>query len=378
MKKRILFILHLPPPVHGAAAVGKYIQDSKLINENFDCTYINLSTANNLKDIGKSGFKKLFIFLKLYWKVFVSVARHRYDLCYLTINSGGSAFYKDIVTVFILKIFGRKVVYHYHNKGISRYQNKSINNLLYRFQFKNSSAILLTPLLYNDVAKYLHRDQVYFCPNGIPEIKNINLASLNTIRASNSVPELLFLSNMIKEKGVFTILDAGKILHEKGIQFKINFIGDWFDISAKEFESYVAYCGLEKNVEYLGKKYGAEKYSYFEKADMFIFPTFYHNEAFPLVLLEAMQFGLPVISTNEGGIPDIVTENETGYIIERENPQALAMKIQYLIENGEKRINMGTASKIKFERLFCLNVFEKNLNSILETLTNKRTIKTAL
>ena len=55
MKNSILFVLHLPPPVHGAAMVGKYIKDSKLINSEFGCHYINLTIASSLEDIGKVG-----------------------------------------------------------------------------------------------------------------------------------------------------------------------------------------------------------------------------------------------------------------------------------------------------------------------------------
>ena len=65
MKPSILFILHMPPPVHGAAMMGKYIHDSKVINETFDCHYINLATAKDIKDIGKVGLKKLISFLEM-------------------------------------------------------------------------------------------------------------------------------------------------------------------------------------------------------------------------------------------------------------------------------------------------------------------------
>lgn len=51
----ILFIMHMPPPVHGAAMVGKYIHDSRVIKEAFDCHYINLTTARDLADIGRVG-----------------------------------------------------------------------------------------------------------------------------------------------------------------------------------------------------------------------------------------------------------------------------------------------------------------------------------
>ena len=59
---RILFIMHMPPPVHGAAMVGKYIHDSRLVNEAFDCRYINLATAANLEDIGKVRLAKFVDF----------------------------------------------------------------------------------------------------------------------------------------------------------------------------------------------------------------------------------------------------------------------------------------------------------------------------
>ena len=59
MKPKILFILHLPPPIHGAAMMGKYIQESELINSSFDCFCINLATAGSLSDIGHISLKKL-------------------------------------------------------------------------------------------------------------------------------------------------------------------------------------------------------------------------------------------------------------------------------------------------------------------------------
>ena len=65
MNPTILFILHLPPPVHGAAMMGKYIHDSKLINTSFDCHYINLTTAKDLADIGKVGIRKLVQLVQL-------------------------------------------------------------------------------------------------------------------------------------------------------------------------------------------------------------------------------------------------------------------------------------------------------------------------
>ena len=57
-KPRILFIAPLPPPVHGSAMVSQYIKDSKLVNEAFECDFVNLSTSRRMDEIGKGGMKK--------------------------------------------------------------------------------------------------------------------------------------------------------------------------------------------------------------------------------------------------------------------------------------------------------------------------------
>ena len=102
-QNKILFILHLPPPIHGAAMVGQYIHQSKFINGAFECDYINLSTSKQISDIGSGRFGKLLTIVKLYFQVLSSVLKNRYDLCYLTINSKGKGFYKEIIIVFLLK-----------------------------------------------------------------------------------------------------------------------------------------------------------------------------------------------------------------------------------------------------------------------------------
>ena len=142
-KAKVLFILHLPPPVHGAAKVGEFIWQSERLNSSFDCDFINLQTSRKLTDTGKGGLSKLHRFLSLYTNVFSALFTKQYQLCYMTLNSKGAAFYKEMVVVFFLKLFGEKIVYHFHNKGVSISQNRVLDNLLYRFAFKNTKASLL-------------------------------------------------------------------------------------------------------------------------------------------------------------------------------------------------------------------------------------------
>ena len=121
---------------------------------------------------------------------------------------------------------------------------------------------------------------------------------------------------------------------------------------------------------YHGRKYGKDKEAFFCSADVFVFPTFYHNECFPLVLLEAMEHGLPCISTTEGGIPGIIEDGQTGYLVPKHDAQALAEKMQILLFDTDLRCNMGKNGRDKFEREFTLDRFEKRMCGILEELVN--------
>ena len=276
-KQRILFVLHLPPPVHGAAMMGKYIHDSRVINEAFECKYINLTSAKTLQDIGKGGVMKYIKYLMLLCKVVLMVIAFRPQLVYVTPTACGVAFYKDFLVVQLLKLMGRKVVVHYHNKGVVTRQDKKLDDWMYRRFFKDIKVILLSDALYEDVKKYVKREQVLICENGIPDTSE---KSEKIIR-NNPTPRILFLSNLLITKGVIVLLDALKLLKGKNIDFVCNFVGaETNEIDASHFLKEVQKRGLQQEVKYLGKKYGKEKEELYRTSDIFVFPTYYYNECF--------------------------------------------------------------------------------------------------
>ena len=124
-------------------------------------------------------------------------------------------------------------------------------------------------------------------------------------------------------------------------------------------------------VNYWGRRYGSEKDVFWKDADMFVFPSYYYNECFPLVILEAMEQWLPVISTNEGGIPDEVFNGQTGYTVEKNDPNTLADSMERLFINPELGVQMGKAGRKLFEERFTEAVFEKRMKKCLENAINK-------
>jgi glycosyltransferase involved in cell wall biosynthesis len=364
MKSKILFILHLPPPVHGSAVVGQYIKDSKVVDNAFDTRFINLSTSLTIDEIGKKPIRKIIRYFKILSKVIVSLIFYNPKVVYISITSKGPGFYKDFPVALFAKLFRKKLVLHYHNKGVSNYQHRLLDNWLYKILFKNSKIILLSENLYKDISKYVLKENVFICPNGIP----VPNGAEEVLPKNNKVPRLLFLSNLIESKGVYVLLEALKLLKDKKVQFHCNFVGGEGDISTKQLGERISNLNLNEHVTYLGKKYADCKYDILKSSYCLIFPTFYHNECFPLVLLEAMMFKLPVISTDEGGISDIVKDGETGFIVEKQKPKQLAEKIKWFIENPEKAILVGKKGQEMFFKHYKLEVFEKRMTHILNQI----------
>lgn len=173
---------------------------------------------------------------------------------------------------------------------------------------------------------------------------------------------------MMKEKGVWDLLEACKQLSLKNYEFHCDFVGKWNDIDKQTFDYKIKEYKLEKNTTAHGPKYGNNKQYFFERANIFVFPTYYHNECFPLVLLEAMEYGLPCISTNEGGIPEIILDGKNGFLVNKKSPDELFNKISFLIENPKICNEMGDFCKQYFSNKFTLESFNEKFISIIKQI----------
>ena len=361
-KDRILYIASFPPPVHGSAVVSQQIHDSRVINDVFEGDYINISTSRKTDELGKSSPIKYFRIIISYIKLFFYLIFKHYDLCYCAITVNGPCFIRDSVYVLMCKLFGRKVVIHQHNKGVSEYMRNPIYHRLYKLVYSNVKVILLSWYLYPDIEKYVKKNDVYVCPNGVAAPKH----HISKREKENKITNMLFLSNLIESKGVLVLLDACQKLQSKGYAFKCDYVGgETQEISSERIDAEIKSRHLEGVVKYHGRKYGSEKDIFWKNADVFVFPTYYYNECFPLVLLEAMQNGLACVSTDEGGIRDIVEDNKTGLIVARQDAHSLTNAISYLIENPDVCISMGRDGRKKFEEEYTLEIFEKKMLGIL-------------
>lgn len=366
-KPSILMLAQLPPPVHGASVMNKAIADSAAVNSAFALETISIATAEAISDIGKTSAKKYLKFLALWFRVIRALARRRHDLVYLTLSPFGAAFIKDALLALTVKAFGRPLVYHLHGKGIAaELARGGWRATLYRRVFRQVDVIQLAPSLYADIAALVNQEQVHFLGNGVG-------SQALTVETPESTPALVYLSNMVPTKGARVLLEAARLLAERGLNFRVRYAGNWGTDPQfqQDFLAYIAAHGLDQRVHYLGPQYGEDKKRLLNSGAVFVLPTYFRNECFPLAVLEAMSCGLPVVSTFEGAIPDMVEDGATGLLVKQQDVVALADALEQLIRDPALRRRMGEAGRARYQAQYTLQAFENNFIGILRGILER-------
>ena len=351
-----LFILHLPKPIHGASIVGKNIKNF-VGTTSSDSYFINLSLSNNLKSIGNFSVNKLFNYLRILIEIIFYLFTKKIDFVYLTPSANLAAFIKDSIIIIICKLFKKKIYLHFHNKGFNSIKNKLVIKY-FNIILNNTNIVLLSKILIDDF-KIFNKSKFIFhiCSNGV---------SITNNNKTNSFlkPKLFFLSNLIDSKGYLDVVDICNELYKKKIDFECNIVGDGTDNNINKLLNKINHYKLENKVNYLGKKYGKSKLDLLSSHNIFLFPSKYPKECFPLSILEAMAFGLVCITSKEGAISEII-DDDIGYSFNKNFVKNFTKTIIFLNKNrtiwkikSDKTIN-------KFNKNYTIDRFEKKLKKIL-------------
>lgn len=365
-KAKVLFLIQLPPPIHGVSIINEHIYTLPAIDNLCKKDIIELKFSSQLKTLSKISFDKVFRTISIAFRLMWKCLRFNPSYIYFTISPSNKTFYRDLVFVFIIKAFNKKPIYHLHGKGISdNIKRRPILRRVYRWVFNNSVIIHLSEgLLKSEIIPLtLKNATVKVLNNGIEKnttIKNINI--------DDKEDTLLFLSNLFPSKGIFVFLDAIKEVKEIFPLVRVNIVGDTINEEIlKKININIKKNNLQSNIILHGRKFGNEKNDVFENSKLFVHPTL--NDAFPLVILEALQYGLPVVSTFEGAISEIIN-NQTGVLVAKNKPNELAAAIVELLNDKERMKSMSYNCKKHFNENYTMEVFEKKLSKIFFEIIN--------
>jgi len=358
--KKILFLGRFTPPMHGTARMnGLYYN---VLQKEYKTKKVKINYSLSVGDIGRLSLMKFFGIFIVFFQVLYQLIIFRPNLIYFEIAPKGLAFFRDSIYVLLCKLFRRKIVFSNHARGARDEMENSLKKEYYRFIFRKTKIILLSKSLYSEFSEIYKKSDVYFLPNGIDdELSDNETSIIFKKRDNNKKLKLLFLSNMIESKGPIDALELCFMMKNAGVDFECDFVGAWGNNDFKEeWILKLKDLGLEKNCKYLGPKYDTEKKNILEKANFLIFPTRYPMECYPLVILEAFMFGIPVLSYDTAAVKEIINKDFLGFVSKKRNVGEL---YDYLIKNMGKKEH--GAIREYFKRNFTIEIAGKKLNGII-------------
>jgi glycosyltransferase involved in cell wall biosynthesis len=369
-RPRLLIVAQLPPPIHGASIMNQTVVDSKLVNDSFDVSVIPLRFSRSIDDLGRPTIRKAMIALQAGVRLIKSCLYRRPDVAYFTLSPSGWALWRDLIFAVILRAGRIPTVFHIHGSGIRAAVRASWARRTVAMALRKSVVVVLGEALREEVASIADTPLVRVIPNGVPD-RNGGAFPRPDRQGPASV---LFLSNMIPEKGVFVLLEALGHLRFEGVPFKAVLAGPaGYERFEADLQSALTRNDLASSVEWVGAMYGADKADVLARADVFAFPSHHPPEALPLVILEAMAYSLPVVATAQGAIPEVVMEGRSGFLISPGDVGALAQRLKPLLMDRTVRVRMGEYGRRRYEAMYTTDLFLRRLMSVFGDVRDGRT-----
>ena len=176
---------------------------------------------------------------------------------------------------------------------------------------------------------------------------------------------LIFVGGLDKAhyfKGISILLNSLFLLEPKS--WRLQIIGDG-DMRA-EYETLSKNLNLDNRVKFKGKLTDTELIKAIQDSDLLILPSINNNEAFGIVLIEALACGVPVIASDLPGVRRVFTDKQEGLLFETGNVQDLKNKIEFILKHEDERKKMALAARELAEKKYSLGTMENNLKKLFK------------
>lgn len=277
-------------------------------------------------------------------RVHLRVAEWRPDVIYVATAHNRPALLRDIPLALSFPPGRPPLVIHFHGSESDRLDSGGwgVFDIASRLLVERAAAVLL-------LSEEERREWRRFCP-GVrfevvlnPFVPAADAAAPPPLRPEGRAPVLLCVARLIRAKGVFDLLDAFSMLRRR-LPCRLWFAGSGPEEGA--LRRRVALMGLQDDVDLLGYVAGEELRRAYREADAFVLPS-YFAEGFPLAVMEAMSYGLPIVTTPIRGCADHLLEGEHALFVPAREPEVLAGRLAALLGDGDLRRRMSRANRQK-------------------------------
>lgn len=375
---KLLVFAHTPPPYHGQSYMvqlmlagfgGDQRRGGRIPPDglsaglpdphrdlDIECYHVNVRLSKELEDIGDLRIGKFILLLgyclQAIW------CRFRYGVTnfyYVPAPGKRSALYRDWVVMILCRPFFKRVILHWHASGLAKWLETHVQirsrSVTYNLTRQADLSIVLSNYGQADADKF-YPSRVAVVGNGIPDPcadcaskvlprRHARAEARRLLLAGQPLPpevaaaagwepdvfRVLFLAHCTRDKGLFEAAEgavlANRLLkaRKSPVRLKLAVAGQF--VHAEEEAEFHRLCAGEGSevLEYVGFASGDKKRRLFEDADVFCFPSYL--ESFGLVLVEAMAFGLPIVTTRCGALPEVMPPGLPG-LVDAKSPDQVA------------------------------------------------------
>jgi glycosyltransferase involved in cell wall biosynthesis len=353
---KILLVGPLLPPIHGQSLAFTRFYESIVSDE-------KLCISTNMEH--KSTFMKFIGTFKIFFMIFYRITFYKIDIIYFTCSRSFLGSLKDILLINLATLNNIKLVNHLHGSDFYDFLYSSPS--WYKKILFNSYAKVDTSIVLLDSMKKEFKDFKNMKIEVVPNFYDNELNEIINEKQKNKI-NLLYLSNIIKSKGVFELIDAFEVLCKKYDIITLYIAGgfmadEYMSIEEVKQAFYDKIKGNDK-IKYMGKVFGKEKVKLLQQSDIFLLPSYYKSEAFPISIIEAMRCENAIVTTSYKYLPEIV-HTQNGILVEIKSVSALVSGITRLLEDTKLLAQIQLFNKKEAQEKYSLDKYIDRLNKIV-------------
>lgn len=302
---------------------------------------------------------KLYVDIKDFWfkpfKLFFQLTRYDYDIFHM-VSVGGQGLIRDILFVYICRLFKVKTIIHFHFGRIPEILKKNdIESYLFKKVIRIADRIIVLDQKSKNALIPFYDKKVIKLGNPFSDdLLNICVSQEKRIKR-----KIIFVGHMVKTKGIMELLEACYDI--EGISLYI--YGPSNAQEEADVNQFIIKHPFKGEINICGLKPLNIIYEEMCSADLFVLPTY--TEGFPYVIMEAMACGCPIISTPVGAIEEMLTSDEglLGYLVPVKDSHSLKERILYCLANRNETLLLGEKARKKALNCFSSDVMMKKLFS---------------
>jgi glycosyltransferase involved in cell wall biosynthesis len=358
-------ILILVPDLSLPGGVANYYNTLQLEkNGNINYFFVNKSKS-------ESSLGTIFRLITKYFQFFYILIRNRYRIIHINPSLDKRSFYRDLVFIIIARLLNKKTLVFFRgwlDSFEEEIKASRFKSFLFRISYARANKYIVLSSLFKAklIGLGVPATTDFFIETTVADSSFLTELDLEKkLLSFKSKKNFLFLARIEKEKGVYIAIDAFSEFFKKHPQIESSLViaGDGPELAA--VKEYVEVQNIP-GVIFTGYVKGATKKDLLLSSHIMLFPTYY-GEGLPNSILEGMLYGMPVISRSIAGIPDVVINEENGYLSDSMQPAVFARFISILANdyelyhqmanrNHNKALNAFTAEKVR-ERI--LGIYKK-------------------